>query len=411
MIPPAIPMKTPLKTLIILTAAYTIMSCSKESSDPKPTPTGSNVLKGTISSDLTLINGGAAVDYYLEEIVTVEARLIIEPGTVIVAKAGSGLEFSTAKGSIRAEGTASKPIVIKSESGAKGGWLGIKFQDSNNPLNVMRFVTVTDGGSASFDGDESKKATIQFAGTNQLKMKNCTVSNSANWGMYETFSSNLTLIDFDSNTFSNHTSFPIYVYDVTAKDLGSKTAFSGNTKSYIGLMQKSFDGLDGTHIWKKQLVPYFWDDTDPLVIGYYTTDGNLTLEAGAQLVMGAGTGIVIGDNTNETGYLKLQGTVANKVTIRGESATKGFWKGIYVRTGSVNNDFTFATISDAGSTNLGGIGTKANIVVDGESSLKMTNVTLSNSLGCGVTISTNMGIVNSSSMTYTNNTSGNECTF
>lgn len=407
-------MKTYLKSLMLLTATGCMMSCSKENSaDPNPTPIPnlSNILKGTISSDRTLLNGGAAVDYYLEDIVKVEARLTIEPGTVIVAKAGAGLEFFTAKGTIKAEGTASKPIVFKSESGAKGGWLGVKFQDSNSPLNVMQYVTITDGGSASFDGDESKKATIQFAGTNQLKMKNCTVSNSANWGMYETFSSELTLLEFDSNTFSNHTNFPIYIYDATAKSLGSKTVFAGNTKSYIGLMQKSFDGLNGAHIWKKQALPYFWDDTDPLVIGYYSTHGSLTMEAGAQLIMGPGTGIVIGENANETGYLKLQGTAANRVVIKGESATKGYWKGIYVRTPSVNNDFAFATVSDAGSTNLGGTGTKANVVVDSESSLKITNVTLSNSQGCGVTVSTSLGILNSSSLTFSNNTGGNECTF
>lgn len=399
------------KSLLLFSASGCLMSCVKDSADPNPAPTGSNILKGTISSDLTLVNGGAAVDYYLEEIVTVEARLTIEPGTVIVAKAGSGLEFSTAKGIIKAEGTAAKPIVIKSETGAKGGWLGIKFLDSNNPVNVMRFVTVSDGGSASFDGDDSKKATIQFAGTNQLKMKNCTVSNSANWGMYETFSSDLTLTDFDSNSFSNNANFPIYVFDATAKDLGFKTTFNANTKNYIGLMQKNFDGLKGAHLWKKQAVPYFWDDTDPLVIGYFNTNGSLTIEAGSQLVMGPGTGIVIGVNANETGYLKLQGTAANRVVIKGESATKGYWKGIYVRTSSVNNDFSYATVSDAGSANLGGAGTKANVVVDSESSLKMTNVTISNSLGCGVTVSTNLGVVSSSAMTFTNNTGGNECTF
>ena len=405
-------MKIRLKSLVFFAAISFSLSCCKESStDPNPTPGLSNVLKGTISSDLTLLNGGAAVDYYLEEIVTVKARLTIEPGTVIVAKAGSGLEFSTARGTIKAEGTATKPIVIKSESGAKGGWLGVNFLDSNSPLNVMRYVTITDGGSDSFDADESKKATIQFAGVNQLRMKNCTVSNSANWGLYETISSDLTLLDFDSNTFSNHTNFPMNVFDATAKDLGYKTAFTGNVKNYIGLMQKNSDGLDGAHIWKKQSVPYFWVDTDPLVIGYYTTNGNLTMEAGLQLVMGAGTGIVIGENANETGFLKIQGTAANKVVIKGESATKGYWKGIYVRTGSISNEFTYAAISDGGSANMGGTGTKANVVVDANATLKLTNVTLANSLGCGYTVSTDIGIVISSNMTYTNNTGGNECTF
>jgi len=405
---------TSLKAIFTIACSAVILSCSKKEADSTPTPSTSNILKGTISTDKVLVNGAATVDYYLEEIVEVEAKLTIEPGTVIVAKAGSGISFSTPKGVVIAAGTALKPIVFKSESGAKGGWLGVKFQGSNNPLNQLSYVTITDGGSTSFDGDESKKANIQFAGVNQMKMDHCIVANSANWGIYETYSSDLTLIDFDSNQFKSNTNYPLFLFDHTAKDLGSSSVFSDNTKNYIALRQKNFDGLPGAHTWKKQAVPYYWDGTDNLVIGYYNTNGNLTLEAGAQLVMGPGTGIVVGDNANSTGFLKLMGTSTSNVLIKGESAVKGFWKGIFIRTNSVGNDFLFAKISDAGSTNLSGTGSKANVVVDGDAMLKMTNVFLGNSAGCGYTKNTGAtipGAVTGINLTYATNTGGNVCTY
>ena len=390
-------------------------ACSTSDSDsPSPTPSGSTTLKGTIKTDLTLTNGSGSVDYYIEEIVYVEAKITIEPGTVIVGKAGSGLYFDGSKGVLVANGTKASPIVFKSESGAKGGWLGMRFNDSNNPLNKLNYVTITDGGSASFDGAEDRKANIQFYGTCQIAMLGCSINNSANHGLYELSTSDLTLTQFDSNSFANNKEYPMYMFDQIAKDLGNTSTFTTNGKQFVGLYQKNFEGLPGAHTWKKQAVPYYWDDTQNLVIGYYTTNGNLTLEAGVELVMGPGSGIVVGDNSNDTGFLKMLGTATQKVTIRGSSSTKGDWKGIFVSTNSVSNNFTHASISDGGSANLSTGTSKANVVVDYESKLVMSNVSLSNSAGCGYTKKTSQdpqADVTATSMSYANNTGGNACTY
>lgn len=408
---------TPLSKLFLIgSLAALAFGCSGSDDDstPTPTPTGSNTLKGTIKTDMTLTNGTAAIDYYIEEIVYIEAKITVEPGTVIVGKAGSGLYFDGAKGVLIANGTKSKPIVFKSESGAKGGWLGIRFNESNNPLNQLSYVTIADGGAASFDGAEDRKANVQFYGTCQVGMLGCTISNSANHGLFELSNSDLTLTQFDSNSFANNKEYPMYMFDQNVKDLGNTSTFSGNGKQFIGLMQKNFEGLPGAHTWKKQAVPYYWDETDNLVVGYYTTNGNLTLEAGVDLIMGPGTAIVVGDNTNNTGFLKLDGTAAQKVTIRGSSALKGAWKGILVSTNSVSNLFTHANISDGGSTDLSYGPSKANVVVENDAKLGMANVSLTNSAGCGYTVKTTTqpaGVVTATSMTYQNNTGGNTCTY
>lgn len=407
---------TPLKKhLFYFGIACLAASCSGSDDDSTtPTPTGSNILKGTIKSDLTLTNGSAAIDYYLEEIVYVEAKITVEPGTVIVGKAGSGLYLDGAQGVLIANGTKAKPIVFKSESGAKGGWLGIRYNNANNPLNQLSYVTVTDGGASSFDGADDRKANIQFYGDCQIGMLGCNINNSANHGLFELSNSNLTITQFDSNSFANNKEYPMYMFDQNVKDLGNTSTFSSNGKQFIGLMQKNFEGLPGAHSWKKQAVPYYWDETDNLVVGYYTTNGNLTLEAGLDLVMGPGTAIVVGDNANTTGFLKIDGTASQKVTIRGSSALKGAWKGIFVSTNSVNNVFTHANISDGGASNLSTGTSKANVVIDYESKLSMNNVSLSNSAGCGYTMKTSQNPqaeVTATSMTYQNNTSGNTCTY
>lgn len=399
-------------TFVLLAALS--QACSSDTDSPNPTPSGSNTLKGTINTDLTLTNGSGAVDYYIEEIVYVEAKITVEPGTVIVGKAGSGLYFDGAKGVLVANGTKASPIVFKSESGAKGGWLGMRFNDSNNPLNKLNYVTITDGGAASFDGAEDRKANIQFYGTCQLAMLGCSINNSANHGLFELSTSDLTLTQFDSNSFANNKEFPMYMFDQVAKDLGNTSTFTTNGKQFVGLYQKDFQGLPGAHTWKKQAVPYYWDDTDNLVVGYYTTNGSLTLEAGVDLVMGPASAIVVGDNSNDAGFLKMLGTASKKVTVRGSSSTKGDWKGIFVSTNSVNNIFTHSNISDGGSTNLSTGTSKANVVIDYESKLEMNNVLLSNSAGCGYTKKTSQdpqADVQVIGMTYQNNTGGNACTF
>jgi polygalacturonase len=390
-------------------------SCADDHSDHNnPTPTGSNILKGTIKTDMALVNSSADIDYYVEEIVYMEAKMTIEPGTVIVGKAGSGIVFSTAKGVLVANGTKALPIVFKSESGAKGGWLGIRFDESNNPLNSLKFVTIADGGASSFDGDNTRKANLQFYGTNQVQMKGCQIRNSAAHGIFENFNSNLTIIGFDSNRFESNTDFPILMYDQNARSLGLGNEFPANGRNFIGLRQKEFTGLPGNHTWKKHAVPYYWEDNANLVVGYYDTNGSLTLEAGVQLIMGPGTGIVVGDNANTTGWLKMTGSGSEKIRIRGESNVAGFWKGILIRTNSVNNDFLHAIIGDAGSTNLSLDPSKANIVVDTDSRLKMANVELVNSAGCGYTYRTDTSdpaTVTVSGMTYSANNSGNVCTY
>jgi hypothetical protein len=393
---------------LLLSFAF-ITACKKTTVDPNVVnPDLTTNLSEDITKDRVLKNTDAAIDYVLTTIIDVSAKLTIEPGVVIVAKAGSGMDFGPT-GSIVAIGTADKPIILRSESNLRGGWLGIIFSSSNNPVNELTYVTISDGGSASFNGNATLKANIRLEGSSQIKMKNSTINNSAGYGILETKFDNATFNEFTNNAFTNNIDFPIYIADKNAHKIGNTSTFANNTKNYIALVQDNFQGLGAEMIWPKQAVPYLFNDVDGLIIGYYTTPGGLTLEAGVTLLFSAGSKIVIGDNSDETGFLKINGTAANPVTIGGLESIKGYWQGIFVNTPSVRNIWTYANIAYGGSKGpTSSTSSKANVVVD-DGNLNINNCTSNNSQGCGYTKSSK-GVI-TGTQTGTSNTSSNSCTF
>jgi hypothetical protein len=397
-------------------AILLVMNACKKDSDPAPTPapTTTNTLKGTISADRTLTNTPGAIDYFIDGAVTVTARLTIEPGVVIVALSGASLEFDGASSALISVGTATAPIVIKSETGLRGAWKGIRFSGSNNAQNNMVYTTVADGGSASFNGDATEKANIRFGNTSQIKMRNCVIANSATYGIYEEKFDDLTITEFENNAFNNNADFPVYINDQNIVSLGNTSTFNGNTKNFIAMVQKDFTGLVGNVIWKKQAVPYYFNDSDGLILGYNTTTGGLTLEAGVRLTMGPGTRIIVGDNTNNTGYLKINGTAAEPVTISGDGGLKGSWIGILIDTESTQNTWSYANINDGGNSTFSSVLNKTNICMGRSTSdktnLTITSCTSNNSAGFGLSRANSATNVLTGTISGTGNTSGNSGT-
>ncbi len=406
--------------MLSIVSTALLNSCKKDNDPVKKddtTKTGSNQLpqsvkSSTFTGDSTWRNGPGAVDYCLEGVVTITKTLTVDPGTVICAKAGAGIYFEGAQAALVAKGTAENRIFFKSEKDLKGGWLGLFFERSNNPLNEMTYVTVTDGGSASFTGNAEDKGNIQFSGTNQLKMSNCVISNGQSYGILETYSSQLTINQFENNAFKDNSDYPLYLFDRVVKNIGASSSFAGNTKNFIAIKQKSFEGLRDANVWKKQAVPYYWNDTDDLVIGYYNTNGSLTLEAGSTLIMGPGSGIIVGENTNTTGSLTLNGTATEKVRIIGSTDQPGAGKGIMISTTNIANSFTNAVIANGGAA---GFERNANILVGYSkydlSRLVLNNVEINKSAGCGISRGNGAGnVLTTTNVTYTGNASGGACT-
>jgi hypothetical protein len=346
-----------------------------------------------IDSPTTLVNTSAEVDYFINEEVYVSSSLTIEPGVVIVCSNAGGLYINGNSASLNCNGTAALPIVFRSSNGIAGSWKGIWFEGSNNVNNVLNYTEIRDGGAGSFNGNESLTGNVQAYGTSQLRINHSLFSNSASVGFRTGVFSTTTFAQFSSNSFINNANSPMIITDNMVHTLdGTATTFSGNGNQYIEINTNDFTGVGGDRVWKKQNIPYaFFNVGDDLVCGYYTTHGSLTLQAGVTLLMGPGSKIVVGDNSNTTGFLKCEGTAAEPVTISGVDATPGAWVGILISTNSIQNNWTYTNVSYGGSATLSGSTSNLCNVLIGENGSDDSNLTISNcttnySLSCGYTV-------------------------
>lgn len=142
------------------------------------------------AEDYILVDGGSVerastwvatkTDYLVNDYTEINNDLTVSPGTNI--KVGSGVRFDIIDGgSLNAVGTSSEPITFKGEVASTGHWDLLQF-DSNNPLNELRHVEISDGGGSS----TYQHASIWVNDNNNgsLTIYNTTVSNSYGWGLY-----------------------------------------------------------------------------------------------------------------------------------------------------------------------------------------------------------------------------------
>ncbi|MCB0455063.1 MAG: hypothetical protein KDC62_06700 [Aequorivita sp.] len=290
-------------------------------------------------------NPNAPIDYIVSCVSQVRANLIVEPGVVIAFTPDSGLILREDVSSIKAVGTANKPIVFTGTQPTRGSWRGI-FVESENSLNIMEFVTVSYGGGQAFNSNGDRGNVIVYA-DGALTLKNCTVNNSLTSGLNAVYRN--TRLTLQNNVFSGNAN-PLLINTVYATQTSATDNYSGNDLDRVLLYNYSAQ-FENSSVWKKINVPYRVLNTGNSGVN---ARGELTIEPGITIEMSPGTKI----NIRDTGGLKMVGNAANPITIKGVSNTPGSWVGIKIDGTNPMNEIAFATISNAGedpSTNKGAI--------------------------------------------------------
>ncbi|MCS6818658.1 MAG: hypothetical protein NZ522_01815, partial [Chitinophagales bacterium] len=113
-----------------------ISACSKE----EDSKNSQKINCSDINADITWADRGDGIDYILDCVVNVNAKLTIEPGVVIVCKNGSGIVINSG-GALKAVGTADKKIQFKGETDVQGAWKGLYFK-SNSVFNELNHCIV-----------------------------------------------------------------------------------------------------------------------------------------------------------------------------------------------------------------------------------------------------------------------------
>jgi|GEM_PF-635339 predicted small lipoprotein YifL len=109
-------------------------------------------------------------------------------------------------------------------------------------------------------------------------------------------------------------------------------------------------------------------------------DGKLTIEPGVVIAFEQGAGM----DFQAKSAFKMEGTAEKPIILTGKEETKGYWRGIYTESPSVNNKMSYVTVDYAG-------GSKAALEIYKESSnLSLDHCTFSNSKNLGMLVNSDV---------------------
>ncbi len=360
----------------------------------------------TVTGATTWSNHRDGVDYIISCPISVEALLTIEPGTEIEFASGAGIIVSNT-GSIKAVGTFSQKISMHGSTDVAGSWKGI-FLNTSSLNNKFDFCTISGGGQSSFDGHTDWKANLRVALSARVELTNCDISKSGKDGVYvEGFDSDEqnSITSFSNNTFTGNLNYPLSILGATVNELDASSVYIGNT---IDKVLVRGGRLFGAHVWKKLGVHYLVQDI--LSVGYYADNGNLTVNPGVTIEFAGGAGLCTGDYSTGS-WMKLNGSSPpNVITLTGETALAGWWKGIAFQSTSPNNQISYTIIEYGGhSSYTGNTAQRGNIMAGAWSagSFSIENSNITNSAAYGVYATLAPSIFLPVSMFYQNNVSGN----
>lgn len=394
--------------LIICGVLLATPSCRRNDNDDDTQPTPTQTIDcSDITTETVWEDRGEGIDYLLNCVLEVRAKLVIAPGVVIQCKSDAGIVVESG-GVLKAVGTTEKKIEFRGDVDAPGVWKGIYFR-SNSVENELSFCLVSNGGSSSFDGVATRKANVRVANNAQLKIRNTEISKSAKDGLYVDgldHESINPITVFSNNVFTFNQEYPISAIAPTANVLdGLSSTYTDNGKNKILLRGGR---MYGTHVWKKHSIPFLIESIAS--VGYYNDLGNLTIEPGVRVEFADNAGLCTGDYSSGS-WLKAVGTASERIVFTGATPSPGAWKGIAFQSLSPNNQLSYVEVSYGGSSSYTGATQKrANLHGGAWSAGTFTidNATISNSAAWGIWVSYGSpDITVPSSVTYSNNASGN----
>ncbi|HUF50006.1 MAG TPA: Ig-like domain-containing protein [Longimicrobiales bacterium] len=302
--------------------------------------------------------------------------LTIEPGVDVRFNANASLTIGSGgqAASLKAAGTAASPIRFAADAASpqKGHWSGLIIRETASAVEIRNATFSHCGGASGWTSGNA--CILSFA--NGVVAENVTVENSAAYGVL-----------FDDGAFGagstrlNITGSNSFAAQIRANDAGTFPTggtISGNTRDAIEIAGET---VSTAQTWANHGVPYVLSG-DVEVSGAGTPV--LTIPAGVQLRVAAGSGITIGSGASGGG-LKVLGTTAAPVQIVADAATpaKGFWTGIIVReTAAGQVELRNATLSHCGGSSGWSSGNAC--VISFGRDVTVENLTIDNSGAYGV---------------------------
>jgi len=347
---------------------------------------------------------------------------VLQGTTITFTQVYGGLEINDGA-MLTMNGTAAKPIILQGQGVGKGRWAGI-YLYNNTADNSINYVKLLAPGSDTLD-----YAAGVLIHESKLSMTNCLIDNSKGYGLTirnNGISNNAELVTFTGNTISNCAKYPVCAdQSATSYQLRNITndnpfyAWTGNgTNNMIYIpngYDVRFDGSYTIHSLRSlnpgtstySTIPWYFPDG--LRLSDFVTGSDVTIEAGADIILGSGSYIQVPVDC----HLIAEGTVANHITFRPLPGSTA-WGNIWIASQTRGSKLNYCDISGGGTnpTKLyqGLVYVEANSVANAY--LEINNTTLTDSSNYGLFFKGNSSgphvcyIANSTTLTYTRCISG-----
>ncbi len=313
------------------------IACGQAGEPGSPDPAGCReTITDHVTAATTWRNGPEECDYFVPgreigaQIINVQAALSIEPGTVVVFGHDVRLNF-TDSGSLDARGTAENPVILRGAEEQHGYWYGLCFgairESVLDHVQLWWAGKVWSGGSSVCNGAVAGSST-GFMSAEPVHITNSLIHGSSASGIS---AHGFILGDFSNNVLSGNLGYGARVHTRNVSSLGPGNylgpAAAPNGLPYIHVSREHSEPR-GPELWRNHDAAYHIDNrSDAAYTGPFAiSDGvQITIEAGTDFVMGAGTAFMIVDGAS----LQADGTDSAPVTFRGDENTPGHWQDLY----------------------------------------------------------------------------------
>lgn len=387
--------------LFLLALPFLWTSCS----DDETVIPGEFIITENIDDDRILedrVDNPNQPDYVIDGDITVYGELSIEPGVVIEFEANSSLIIEV-EGSIVADGTTSKPIVMTGVAKTPGFWKGVLVY-SPKITNVLHNVTISYAGGAAVSDiwfDIKANLAVDAYSPAKISLTNCTFSHSAGLGV--AIDENAIIQAFSNNTFSDNADAAMRCDAVAIAELDGGSSFTGSN---------GFNGVEIVKTFLNEQTDLTWPalkDAAP-----YRVLGDIELKSGVYVEPGA---IFQFDpvrmlTVEVDGFFNAIGTASQPIVFTGSVTSAPSWKGILFFSPSVLNKMDHCEVAFAGSDPINDIWLdfKTNIGLDNyaDAKLELTNSIIRNGDGCGVYVDSGATLTQSGN-TFSNLAAGDIC--
>jgi hypothetical protein len=339
---------------------------------------------------------GRQVDYYVQDCdLVIEKPTVVQPGTVIGLPPTRAI-LVRGNGSFKAVGRSDARIVLQRSGTAAWGGLMIF---SKSPDNQLQFVDVKGAGSSRPEGKANVIVGQQSFAGGSVSIRDCVLGGSDGDGLQIGVDGSVDA--FERNQSTGNQGFPVSTWvDGVGALSGPGNKLTGNTNDLVHVVA-SDKQLNKPVSWAKLDVPY-------LVSGTATLTSTHTFAPGVTVVMDQDALLVVAAGT-AAGTLKMEGTAADPIVVRGQKSPSGYFGGILVQ-GNTASSIRNTRISGGGGSN-NAFSTKAPVTLDpnaGGATVSIRDCVLESSAGWGVFLSgqtANPDIATAN--TFSNNALGN----